>query len=496
MNELDKHFSYFRERTIGNDVYFNGPNGMVKLLYADWVASGRLYQPIEKKIACQFGPYVGNTHTETSETGTMMTNAYHCAQKLIKHHVNAGPDDIIITAGSGMTTVINKMHRIMGIKGNNQAGNRIYKDESEKPVVFLSHMEHHSNHTSWFETNVDVVVLQPDENLLVDLNELRNQLEKYKNRAFKIGSFTACSNVTGIETPYHEMAKIMHEHGGVCFIDFACSAPYVDIDMHPSDDEMKKLDAIFFSPHKFLGGPGSSGVMIFDRSLYNSPSPDNPGGGTVDWTNRWGEYKYIDDIEIREDGGTPGFIQAIRIALSIEVKNLMRTDLIRIREHELVVKAFKAFRKIPKLHILADNIENRLGVFSIYFKGIHFNLVAKLLNDKFGIQVRGGCACAGTYGHFLLNVSHDKSREITDLINHGDLSQKPGWIRISLHPTMTDEELDLIAHALTEISKNHKSWGEDYIYNKRTNEFRHKNEPEDKTGLIKHWFKFEDNIVV
>lgn len=491
MNELDKHFSYFRERTIGNDVHFNGPNGQVKMLYADWVASGRLYEPIEKKIAGQFGPYVGNTHTETSETGTMMTNAYHCAQKLIKNHVNAGPDDIIITAGSGMTTVINKMHRIMGIKGSSQAGHRVYVNEYEKPVVFLSHMEHHSNHTSWFETNVDVVVLQPDNDLLVDLNELRVQLEKYKNRAFKIGSFTACSNVTGIETPYHEMAKIMHEHGGVCFIDFACSAPYVDIDMHPADDDMKKLDAIFFSPHKFLGGPGSSGVMIFDRSLYNSPSPDNPGGGTVDWTNRWGEYKYIDDIEIREDGGTPGFIQAIRIALSIEVKNLMRTDLIRKREHELVAKAFESFRKIPGLHILADNIESRLGVFSIYFNGIHFNLVAKLLNDRFGIQVRGGCACAGTYGHFLLDVSHDKSREITDLINHGDLSQKPGWIRISLHPTMTDEELDLISHALCEISKNHKTWGEDYIYNKGTNEFRHKNEPEDKTGLIRHWFKFE-----
>ena len=344
MNELDKHFSYFRERTIGNDVHFNGPNGQVKMLYADWVASGRLYEPIEKKIAGQFGPYVGNTHTETSETGTMMTNAYHCAQKLIKNHVNAGPDDIIITAGSGMTTVINKMHRIMGIKGSSQAGHRVYVNEYEKPVVFLSHMEHHSNHTSWFETNVDVVVLQPDNDLLVDLNELRVQLEKYKNRAFKIGSFTACSNVTGIETPYHEMAKIMHEHGGVCFIDFACSAPYVDIDMHPADDDMKKLDAIFFSPHKFLGGPGSSGVMIFDRSLYNSPSPDNPGGGTVDWTNRWGEYKYIDDIEIREDGGTPGFIQAIRIALSIEVKNLMRTDLIRKREHELVAKVCEGKR--------------------------------------------------------------------------------------------------------------------------------------------------------
>jgi selenocysteine lyase/cysteine desulfurase len=384
------------------------------------------------------------------------------------------------------------MHRIMGIKGNGSKAWNEFEDINQKPVVFLSHMEHHSNHTSWFETNVDVVVLEPDEKLLINLDELRLQLEKYKDRNFKIGSFTACSNVTGIETPYHEMAKIMHEFGGVCFIDFACSAPYVDIDMHPADDEMKKLDAIFFSPHKFLGGPGSSGVMIFDRSLYNSPSPDNPGGGTVDWTNPWGEYKYIDDIEIREDGGTPGFLQAIRIALSIEVKNMMQTDLIRKREHELVTKAFRELRKVHGLKILADNVEERLGVFSVYFEKIHFNLVVKLMNDRFGVQVRGGCACAGTYGHYLLDVSHDQSREITDLINHGDLSQKPGWIRISLHPTMTDAEFDTIIEALHAISANIETWRNDYIYNRMTNEFRHRLEAEDKTSLVKDWFSFKD----
>ncbi|MDP3461874.1 MAG: aminotransferase class V-fold PLP-dependent enzyme, partial [Bacteroidales bacterium] len=237
--------------------------------------------------------------------------------------------------------------------------------------------------------------------------------------------------------------------------------------------------------------PGSSGVMIFDRSLYNNPTPDNPGGGTVDWTNPWGEYKYIDDIEIREDGGTPGFLQAIRTALAIEVKNHMGTINIRNREHELTQKAFSGFRKIKGLHILADNTEDRLGVFSFYLEQIHFNLVVKLLNDRFGIQVRGGCACAGTYGHYLLDVSYAKSKAITDLINHGDLSQKPGWIRASLHPTMTDQELDQLMEAVVEISENHSAWGKDYIYNKQTNEFRHINECADKTDLIKPWFVFE-----
>jgi selenocysteine lyase/cysteine desulfurase len=491
MTILEQHFKPFRDNTIGNELIFNTPYGAKKMIYADWIASGRLYKPIEDRISNVFGPYVGNTHTETSETGTLMTKAYHHAHKLIKKHVNAGPNDVIITAGSGMTTVINKMMRVMGLKkcGIQQSSNCIQK--GEKPVVFISHMEHHSNHTSWLEANVDVVVLQPDKDMLVDLVELRSQLELYKDRSFKIGSFTACSNVTGIETPYHEMARIMHEYGGVVFIDFAASAPYVDIDMHPSDDDMKKLDAIFFSPHKFLGGPGSSGVLIFDRSLYKSETPDNPGGGTVDWTNPWGEYKYIDDIEIREDGGTPGFLQAIKTALAIEVKNLMGTSFMRQREEELVQKAFVEFRKIKGVKILADNVEKRLGVLSFYLEDVHFNLVVKLLNDRFGIQVRGGCACAGTYGHFLLDVSYDQSKEITDLINHGDLSQKPGWIRASLHPTMTNQELDALIDGVREISENHLEWGKDYVYNKHNNEFRHKNEPVDKTEVIIPWFKFD-----
>ncbi len=204
---------------------------------------------------------------------------------------------------------------------------------------------------------------------------------------------------------------------------------------------MEKLDAIYFSPHKFLGGPGSSGVLVFDSNLYKSPTPDQPGGGTVDWTNPWGEYKYIDDIEIREDGGTPGFLQAIKTALCIELKNQMGVDNIKLREEELVKKAFNLLSKVPNLHILADNIRDRLGIISFYIDDIHYNLLVKLLNDRFGIQVRGGCACAGTYGHYLLDVTYEDSHKITQLINSGDLSVKPGWVRLSLHPTMTNEEL-------------------------------------------------------
>jgi len=408
---------------------------------------------------------------------------------MIKRHVNAGPNDVIITAGPGMTTVVNKLQRLLGLRTSNRRIRSECIYIGDRPVIFITHMEHHSNHTSWYETICDVVTLAPAKNLLVDLDELRDQLKKHKNRRFKFGSFTACSNVTGIEPPYHEMAKLMHEFGGLCFVDFAASAPYVDIDMHPSDP-LKKLDAIFFSPHKFLGGPGSAGVLIFDSALYHGQAPDNPGGGTVNWTNPWGEYSYIDDIEVREDGGTPGFLQTFRSAMSILLKEKMGVPNIRLREKELVTLAFRELRKIPNLHILADNVEDRLGCISFYIDDIHYNLIVKLLSDRFGVQVRGGCACEGTYGHYLLHVDYRRSKEISSRIDDGDLSAKPGWVRLSLHPTMTDDELYYIIDAVKQIAKNKSKWEEDYSYSPNSNEFIHKSYPDTSLTTAIDWFRF------
>jgi len=489
MSELEKYFSKFRDNVVGNETYFNTPFGRKKMIYADWIASGRLYQPIEDRITNEIGPFVGNTHTETTETGTLMTKAYQYSHKKIKQHVNANEHDVIITAGSGMTTVVNKFQRILGLKSCSRLEKDVCVAEEDRPVVFITHMEHHSNHTSWLETIADVVLLEPDEQNMVVPENLRKEIVKFKNRKLKIGTFTACSNVTGIEPDYYELAKIMHENEGYVFIDFAGSAPYVDIDMHPKDP-LKKLDAIYFSPHKFLGGPGSSGVLIFCKSLYHSATPDHPGGGTVEWTDPWGGHKYIEDIEVREDGGTPGFLQAIRAAFAIQLKEKMDTRQMRLREKELVKMAFEGFGNIPGLHILADHVTERLGIFSFWFQHIHFNLMVQLLNDRFGIQVRGGCACAGTYGHFLLNVTHEESKRITEKINCGDLSEKPGFVRVSLHPTMTDEELEIIIKAVKEIAANFKEWSADYIYNSHTNEFSHKNDMAGRTEKIKEWFSF------
>lgn len=485
----EKYFKKFRKHITGQDQHYDSPYGRKKMVYADWIASGRLFNPIEKKISNEIGPFIGNTHTETSENGRLMTAAYHEAHQRIKAHVNANNDDVIITTGFGMTAAIVKFQRILGLKSCGEiAGHPCLKD-TERPVVFITHMEHHSNHTSWYETAADVVIIEPGEDLLVNLDNLEAALIKYKERKRKIGSFTACSNVTGIRTPYHAMARLMHQYGGLAFIDFAASAPYETIDMHPADP-LEKLDAVMFSPHKFLGGPGASGVLIFDSSLYNNKVPDQPGGGTVDWTNAWGEYKFIDDIEIREDGGTPGFLQAIKTALAIELKDQMDVKRMHKREKELVEIAFKRLLKIPGVHLLAEHITDRLGIISFYADSIHYNLFVRLLSDRFGIQVRGGCACAGTYGHYLLDVSHDKSRRITDKINTGDLSEKPGWVRISLHPTMTDEELIFILDAIRKVVKYHAKWETDYIYDKHTNEFRHKKETQ-PSPRIDSWFSLK-----
>lgn len=390
-----------------------------------------------------------------------------------------------------MTAVINKFQRILGLKYCGKLSGKSCITERERPVVFITHMEHHSNQTSWYETNADVVIIEPGEDLLVEPNNLRKALDKYKDRPFKIGSFSACSNVTGVHTPYKQLAQIMHEYGGVCFIDFSASAPYDVMDMHPKN-QMEKLDAVMFSPHKFLGGPGSSGVLIFDASMYKNEVPDNPGGGTVDWTNRWGNYKYVDDIEVREDGGTPGFLQSIKTALCFELKDQMGTDNIKSREKELLKTAFEGLDKIPGLKLLANNVRDRLGIISFYIEGIHYNLIVRLLNDKYGIQTRGGCACAGTYGHYLLEVSYEKSAEITDKINHGDLSEKPGWVRWSLHPTMEDSEVELMITALNDIVENIETYKKDYVYNNHTNVFWHKNEKNDEE-LMEGWFSLALN---
>jgi selenocysteine lyase/cysteine desulfurase len=343
-------------------------------------------------------------------------------------------------------------------------------------------MEHHSNQTSWLETLADVVVIPYDETGLVDYTALENLFQQYSDRTLKIASVTACSNVTGIVNDYHRIARIAHENNGLCFVDFACSAPYVNIDMHPNDAE--SLDAIFFSPHKFLGGPGTQGVLIFDKKLYRSLVPDNPGGGTVTFTNPWGKHDYVTDIETREDGGTPGFLQSIKTALSIRLKEEMSVQAILDREHELNTIIFEALEQIPNLHILAAQHQKRMGIFSFYIDDAHFNLIVKLLNDRFGIQTRGGCSCAGTYGHFLLNIDNKTSEDIENDVLKGKFLTRPGWVRMSIHPTMTDAQVRYVCDCIKQVAENHVEWGKDYNYVIDLNDYVHQSQPENVQELV------------
>jgi selenocysteine lyase/cysteine desulfurase len=491
MDTLQTDFQTFKKGIIGNNEFFKTPFGEKKICYADWTASGRLYRPIEEKIMEQFGPYIANTHTETNVTGKAMTQAYHKAKQIIKNHVNANENDVLLFEGTGMTGAICKLQRILGLSVNERIKQKLQLNEKKRPVVFITHMEHHSNHTTWEETIAEVVIIPPDSKGDVSAASLESLLIKYQDRDVKIGSFTSCSNVTGIYTPFHELAKMMHKYGGYCFVDFSASAPYIDINMHP-EDPSASLDAISFSPHKFLGGPASSGLVIFSKELYSNQIPDRPGGGTVNWTNPWGGKSYIDKIEDREDGGTPGFIQAIRAALAIKLKEKMGTDKIQKKDKELLTILFDRLQKNPRIKILEEEKKHRLPIISFYAEGIHYNLIVKLLNDVHGIQVRGGCSCAGTYGHYLLNIQKEYSKRITDELDRGNFYIKPGWVRVSLHPTMSIDEILYIADCMNDIINNIDLYKPNYYYCGETNEFIHKNEYD---LFEEKWFDIEELMV-
>ncbi len=487
-SELETYFQQFRKNIVGIGHTFQSPFGEKEIIYTDWTASGRFYRPIEEKILNEFGPFIANTHTETSITGSAMTMAYHKARNIIKQHVNASKDDVLIADGAGMTGVVNKFQRILGLKVSENLKNHTTVPDELRPIVFISHMEHHSNQTSWLETIANVEIIPCQDSGLICFDSFEKLLIKYKDRPIKIASVTACSNVTGIRTNYYKMAKIIHQHGGLCFVDFACSAPYVHIDMHPKDEE-SYLDAIFFSPHKFLGGPGSSGVLVFNKKLYKNLIPDNPGGGTVNYTNPWGDHDYVDDIETREDGGTPGFLQTIKTALSIQLKEKMGVENIIEREHEINKIVFEKLTKIPNLNILAAQHTDRLGIFSFYIKNVHFNLIVKLLNDRFGVQTRGGCSCAGTYGHFLLHVDQQTSKGIEKKILEGCMVERPGWIRMSIHPTITNNEVLYVCESIKQVAENYEEWAKDYTYNSIKNEYIHNTANPIEIELVNKWFE-------
>ena len=477
---LENFFAKFKRNIIGDNQRIKTSfHQAIPIVYADWTASGRMYAGIEERINKNILPFVANTHTDTNDTGMTMTYAYHKAQKIIKAHVGGNDDDVLISSNAGMTGVVNKFQRILGLKIHENFRNRIDIPENERPVIFITHMEHHSNQTSWLETIADVVIIPPNDNGLISISNFKAALEHYKERKTKYAAITSCSNVTGIFSPYMDIAEAIHEVGGYCFVDFASSAPYIAIDMHQNDESGRYLDAIYFSMHKFLGGPGTTGILVFNKTLYANAIPDEPGGGTVEWTNPWGKHKYIDNIEAREDGGTPAFLQTIKAAMCVQLKNEMGVENIKKREGEILDMIWAALEKIPKLHILAPEHKERLGIVAFYIDGLHHNLGVKMLNDKYGIQVRGGCSCAGTYGHYLFDLGEKESEAIIAKLDGGDCSMKPGWIRMSIHPTHSDGEIYFILEAIKQLALHHNEWSLHYDCDLSKNKIQ----PKDQSGF-------------
>jgi selenocysteine lyase/cysteine desulfurase len=468
---LVEHFETFRKNITGIDAEIPTPYGKKPLIYLDWTASGRLYAPIEKKLSAELGPYLANTHTDTSFTGQFMTDAYHSAIEKIKAHVNADKDYVLLQAGFGMTGAVNKLQRILGLRVHENHKQSVLNSLDKRPVVFVSRLEHHSNHISWLETIAETVLIPFDENGYPDANAFEDLLKQYKDRPLYL-SLSACSNVTGIEPDLKTFIRLIHRFGGYAFTDYACSAPYVDMDLGANREET--ADAIMFSPHKFLGGPGTGGILIMRKELYKNRIPDEPGGGTVVWTDPWDGAVYLDDIEARETGGTPGFLSMIKTALATGLKEKMDTEKIRRREHQLLEKLFNGLETIKGIKILEGDKRDRLGVVSFLTEDLPYYAVVRLLNDLFGIQTRGGCSCAGTYGHYLLDLDRKKSRELKERILHQRYECKPGWTRVSIHPTTTDNEVEKVLEAMEFIMKQGKRFLEkDYML--RNGQYYHKN---------------------
>ncbi len=462
---------YLRKHLIGADAPFCTPFGPRLMTYADYTASGRTLTFVEKYLM-RLQRHYANTHTEDDMTGRSMTRLLHDAEAAIKRLVGAGIDDCLIATGTGATGAITKLQQILGIYLPPASRHRIESLcdtdlsalKSQLPVVFIGPYEHHSNDISWRDGLCEVVEVELDEHGHIDLNHLQLLLTdpRYQHRQ-KIGSFSAASNVTGLKSPVHELAAILHRHNALAFFDYAASAPYVPINMHPENatpEHDTRLDAIFLSPHKFIGGPGASGILVFNRALYRQDLPPTvSGGGTVSYVAPR-EHDFIPDIEEREKAGTPGVLQVLRAALSLEIKERIGTDNIEKIEHQWLQRAFNRWLPNPRIEILGDpDPARRIAIVSFNIrtasgKYLHPRFVTVLLNDLFGIQSRAGCSCAGPYGHRLLHIDEATSHAFRALIHRGYEGIKPGWCRLGFHYAMDAAEVDFIIDAVEFIAEH------------------------------------------
>lgn len=492
-----------RRSIIGGGAEIATPFGTRRLTYADYTASGRAVAFIEDYLRAMTTTY-GNTHTEDDATGAITSERLRQAEATIKRLVHAGPRHKIISVGAGTTAAVHQLQQILGVYVP-PAGKEMFRSIlakrftdaemdflsgwllKQRPVVFVGPFEHHSNEVSWRECFAEVVEIDLTPEGLLDLRDLEEKLgrQEYRDRR-KIGAFSAASNVSGVKTPVHEVARILHRHDALALFDYAAAAPYERIDMDRDGEAF--FDALYFSPHKFLGGPGSCGVLIIHEEIYRADLPPTVGaGGTVDFVGYDGQDYYA-DIEVREKAGTPGIIQTMRAALAMELAEKLGMSRIEARERELVERARARLGGHPAIQLMGDvAVGDRLPIFSFTIRVgssyLHPRFVTMLMNDLFGIQSRAGCSCAAPYGHRLLNIDPPKSRRFESTIKNGNVGLKPGWSRVNFHFLHTDEEVDFICDAIRFVAESGTAFLPLYTFDLRTGSWRHKDAPALETAF-------------
>jgi len=492
--------AYLRQQIVGIDSTFETPFGERLMVYCDYTASGRCLRFVESYLQSLQRVYA-NTHTEDDITGRSMSQLLHEAEEAIKYSVNAGKDGRIIACGTGATGAIDKLQQIVGVAlapatrknvedfldhPRSGADSDSFRDllQDVQPVVFIGPYEHHSNEISWRQSLATTVEVRLDATGNIDLAHLEELLKdpSYKDRQ-RIGSFSAASNVTGMRSDVHKIAGLLHKYGAIACFDFAACAPYVDMDMNPvakDADDDPSIDAIFISPHKFLGGPGSSGVLVFNERIYNSELPPSvSAGGTVDYVGPK-DQDFISRIEEREKAGTPGVLQTLKAGLVFQIKDEVGVDVINGREHELTDRAMRSWSESESIEVLGNpDPSSRVGIISFNIKDgagkyLHHKFITALLNDLFGIQSRAGCSCAGPYGHRLLGIDEDTSERYRFAVQQGHCGLKPGWCRIGLHWVMDDAEANFVIDAVHFLAKNGGLFLNLYNFDLGTGAWKHK----------------------
>lgn len=463
--ESHKLIENIRNDIIGDDIVIDGPFGARRVTYADYTASGRSLRFIEDFIRDEVMPMYANTHTETSGTGLQTTKFREEARSIIHQAVGGSDEDVVIFCGSGATGAINKMVDILNLRIPAELNKKYDFIKSipreQRPVVFIGPYEHHSNELPWRESIAEVVTIDENSDGQIDLKHLEAELQRYQDRPLKIGSFSAASNVTGIGSKTRDTAKLLHRYGALSFWDFAAAGPYVQIEMNMQDDSsyghLAYKDAIFISVHKFIGGPGTPGVLVAKRKLFTNAVPSVPGGGTVSYVNSK-EHRYHSCPIHREEGGTPDILGAIRAGMVFQLKDSVGYESIRHFEESYIKRAIASWSANPNIQILGNPNAWRLSIvsFMIRYKKqyLHHNFVVALLNDLFGIQARGGCSCAGPYGHRLLGIDLTTSHAFEQEVLKGCEGIKPGWARVNFNYFISEEVFSFLLQAVHLIAEH------------------------------------------